>query len=149
MNQQIQQNLNQIVSMCNQLSQNEQSNVSKLTQLAEAERNAAQQLHHCAQLCQQISQQIQQMLTQQQFSTTSVGQQHFATTAPSQMGYQSGMATGSWENRPISTGYSTGQYGGSQYAFSGGQYGTGKFETASEISPSTRTTFNTNKDMNS
>lgn len=141
MNQQIQQNLNQIVSMCNQLSQ--------------SERTAAQQLQHCAQLCQQVSQQISQQMQQmstQQYSNLNTNQQHFTASAPGSYGAQSGTATSSWASRPINTGaFSTSGFGGGQYAYSGGgqQYGAGRFETSRELTPTGASAFNTNKDLNS
>ncbi|MFA5881842.1 MAG: hypothetical protein WC834_06565 [Eubacteriales bacterium] len=109
---QLQQNLNQITQICNQLSQNEQANASKLIQMQEAERVAAQQLNHCAQLCQQVSQQVSQAISSSQYSNVS---QPFAASGTS--GFQtSAYPTGNWANRPINTNFATtGQYGGSTY----------------------------------
>lgn len=109
---QLQQNLNQITQICNQLSQNEQANASKLIQMQEAERTAAQQLNHCAQLCQQVSQQVNQVISSAPY--TNVGQP-FAASGTS--GFQtSTYPTGNWANRQINTNFTTtGQYGGSTF----------------------------------
>lgn len=102
---QIQSSLNQIATICSQLSQNEQGNVNRLAQMEQAERSAAQQLRQCAQMCHQVAQQVNQMMSQTQ----------------TQFGGQMGYGTSQWSQMPMSTGQYTqgGQYGG--YG-TGGQY---------------------------
>lgn len=118
----MQQNLNQIVQICNQLSQNE--------------RNAVQQLQQCIQLCNQVSQQMQQI-------SGTTGQ-----FAGMPAGVGAGSYQGNWSNIPINTS----QFGPTgQQAYTGQFGGGGKFEVSKELGAGNQATgqaaFNTNKDL--
>lgn len=141
--QSLQQNLNQIASICNQLSQNEQANVSKLSQIQQAEKTASQQLQQCVQMCNQVAQQMQQLSSTQlssgigQFPSPGAGQYSAGAGQHASMPTGGGFATGNWSNIPVSTsnasmGSPTGQYG---------------FETSKELGATGQAAFNTNKDL--
>ncbi len=147
---QLHQNLNQIAQICNTLSQNEQSNVSRLSQMVDAERSAAQQLQHCAQLCQQVSQQMQSMMSSSQFSgsqysgfaTTGAGVGTSNFTTGGNYSTTGNYPSSSWANRPINT--STAFASSPSYS---GSYGSSNFENANELTPTGASAFNTNKDL--
>ncbi|HHW41884.1 MAG TPA: hypothetical protein GXX19_12220 [Syntrophomonadaceae bacterium] len=122
--QSVQQNLNQIMQICNQLSQ--------------SERNTAQQLQRCVQLAQQISSQMNQLT---------------AGTQIAGPGYNVGAAAGGFNVNPVGGTFTPGVAGGGQFGpapgFSGGQLSTNVgFETAREFGgpQAPHPVFNTNKD---
>lgn len=131
---QIQQNLSQIASLCNQLSQNEQTNATRLSQVQQAEHAAAQQLQHCAQLCNQVTQQMQQIVSGASFSSAG---QYGANIGGI------GSQYGNWSHIPVNTSfiapsgqYTSDQYGNSTYGIgrSGGlQSGVGQASTWANV----------------
>lgn len=133
---QVQQNLNQIMQICNQLSQNEQNNASRLNQMIEAERAASQQLQQCIQLCQQVSQQMSQMGGQMggQIGTQMGGQFGQVSFQPQQQ-FTSPTSYGMSQPYQAAQPSITSQYGAST-----------RYESAKEFMAG-HPTYNTNKDL--
>ncbi|MGE5370969.1 MAG: hypothetical protein ACM3QZ_03165 [Solirubrobacterales bacterium] len=66
----LQQNLNQISTICHQLSQSEHANAVRLQQMQQAEQMASQQLQQCAMLCNQVAHQMMQLSNMTQINAS-------------------------------------------------------------------------------